>query len=458
MSQLKMMDDKNTRVIVDIKNKFKSDMKDAKEAWMAVEKSKREKWKVEKEKEIKEGTIRGLEPELERMLQKQREEKRKMEEDMSEKVKTEKIRLEAEYMDRLSDFKRKLIEENEAILRKEKDFMASHYESLVKDSGREHQAQLKGLEEKIRKEVEEESIKKRREIDYYEDRIGKIQKDHVVAVQKLKGEFEVEKKELREKYEEERCRFKGSMGEEEKTMRKRVEEEMILIFEKKNEHLREKLTKERDEQIQMIVDRLIKEKTEFVESALNAERHKFKQKKDQYSDELDDLKSELTMYKERLVNEQQRCHKAVVDKDTLEKKVEILVKENEEQRENIYRLKSRIKVLEEDIEKDKLTIKAMERSFQEQLDFERGKARTGVNDRYELEEKHRREKEMLMTDLEERQVKELEALEKRIKVILDRKDREIGELREEVLEKEGLCQKYEDLLERQRKEILGSLN
>ena len=52
---------------------------------------------------------------------------------------------------------------------------------------------------------------------------------------------------------------------------------------------------------------------------------------------------------------------------------------------------------------------------------------------------------------------ELEALESRVKGVLDRKDREISDLRNEIDEKTTVCLKYEQLLDRQRRDLLGGL-
>lgn len=123
MEQVKIMDQKSGRVVQDMREKFVKEMKGAKEQWTASEKSKREKWINDKTKELKDNTIKGLEPEIERILAKSREEKRKLETEYNEKNKTVRSDLELQYEDKFRSFKEKLMSDNEEILNKERKFM-----------------------------------------------------------------------------------------------------------------------------------------------------------------------------------------------------------------------------------------------------------------------------------------------------------------------------------------------
>ena len=67
MEQIQIMDKKGGRVVQDMREKFQREMKNAKEQWQASEKSKREKWMADKQKDIRDTTIKGLEPEIDRI-------------------------------------------------------------------------------------------------------------------------------------------------------------------------------------------------------------------------------------------------------------------------------------------------------------------------------------------------------------------------------------------------------
>ena len=60
-----------------IEDRFAVDLKKNKEAWMAAEKVRREKWEKEKIAEIRAQTVKGLEPEIQRIVERNKEELRK---------------------------------------------------------------------------------------------------------------------------------------------------------------------------------------------------------------------------------------------------------------------------------------------------------------------------------------------------------------------------------------------
>lgn len=456
-SQLRQADSKAKMVIEELKSKFRNEMKEAQSAWQAGEKARREKWKIEKEKEIKEITIRGLEPEVERMLSKQREEKTRLENETADQLRKEKTKLEADYQNRLEEFKSRVLNENEAILRREKEFMQSHFESLAKEAAQASSKREAEIDVKRAREVEEEREKRKREAEYWEQRLQQCHRDSLEHAAKLKAEFEVERQEWRARIEEERRRVAGLSSEEEKLVRKRIEADLERDYKIKAEEARLKAIKERDEQIQMIIDRLLKEKAEEIEQAIQNERNKVKQKKTIIENNLDDLKTELTVYKERLIEEKSKMGKLIDENQAKDRTIDNLLKENEDQRQQIVKLKTRIKGLEQEVESERMSIKAMEKSFNEQLNLEKRKAFEGREELHDMMVKHKEEKELLVKDLEQKQIQELESLERRIKGVLDRKEREIEELRQEVIEKETMCMKYEELLDKQRRDLLGHL-
>jgi hypothetical protein len=68
-----------------------------------------------------------LEPEIERMLSRGREDKRKIEEEFEDRLKIEKDRVEKEAETKLGSLKEKLILDNENLLKKEREYMQSRY-------------------------------------------------------------------------------------------------------------------------------------------------------------------------------------------------------------------------------------------------------------------------------------------------------------------------------------------
>ena len=67
---------------------YAKELKRQKELWASAEKAKREAWLADKTKEIKDATVRGLEPDIQRLVGRHREEARKLEESLREQHKT----------------------------------------------------------------------------------------------------------------------------------------------------------------------------------------------------------------------------------------------------------------------------------------------------------------------------------------------------------------------------------
>ena len=73
MVQVKGYEGKNSDIVHQLREKHKLEMKNSKAAWAAADKQWKKNWIAKKQKEIKEMTIKGLEPEIERILKNSRD-------------------------------------------------------------------------------------------------------------------------------------------------------------------------------------------------------------------------------------------------------------------------------------------------------------------------------------------------------------------------------------------------
>ena len=78
MEQLKKMEKKFAQKSEEMKNGHQVEMQKAKELFQAAEKMRREKWVEEKTKKIKEITVRGLEPEIQKLIARHKAEVKKV--------------------------------------------------------------------------------------------------------------------------------------------------------------------------------------------------------------------------------------------------------------------------------------------------------------------------------------------------------------------------------------------
>ena len=104
-----------------IEDKFNVEMKKNKEAWMASEKVRREKWEKEKIHEIRAQTVKGLEPEIQRIVERNKEELRKANELYAGDLRLKKQDIIDEYEKKMQELKERLLADKEQALDKERE-------------------------------------------------------------------------------------------------------------------------------------------------------------------------------------------------------------------------------------------------------------------------------------------------------------------------------------------------
>ena len=106
--------------INDLIEYHKTDNEKSKDAWFQAEKIRRKKWEESKIKEIKELTIKNLEPELDKILQDHKKELMEQEELLKDKFRLQKEKLIADYEDKIENMKKKFAKEKEDLQEKER--------------------------------------------------------------------------------------------------------------------------------------------------------------------------------------------------------------------------------------------------------------------------------------------------------------------------------------------------
>ncbi len=98
----------------------KNDNEKTKDAWFQAEKNRRKKWEETKIKEIKEMTIKNLEPELDKILQDHKKELLTQEETLKDNFRLQKEKLISEYENKIERMKTNFNKQKEEIQEKER--------------------------------------------------------------------------------------------------------------------------------------------------------------------------------------------------------------------------------------------------------------------------------------------------------------------------------------------------
>lgn len=224
--------------------------------WAAAEKLRREAWEKEKVREIKEMTIKGLEPEVQRILSDHKAEKRRMEETQAQVMESKVRELEASHAELLSAQKAHFLAELDDRLAREREWFRGK-------SREEYECSLKQVAEERSKAAAEHAALERA----FEEQRQQIRDDHAqacdqVRLQEAKIHAERmavanEKSEtLKRQHAAELLALQEQLTTEKAQWQADVAEKISAEFAAKEETLRTRLVRERDEQLDALMRKL----------------------------------------------------------------------------------------------------------------------------------------------------------------------------------------------------------
>ena len=430
-----------------VQEEHELETKKNKDAWYKLEKMKRKEWEEKKVKEIEQNTIKGLEPEVERILHNYKSQLTKLEEQYNEDLKQTRDRMNNEFDRRMREMKDRFsVERDEAIdherklstqrlrtqaERLEEEFNEErrrwnnniHSESQRLDHLRENdkklfEQQLKKLEERSNMIVEEKE-------KMYENKISTLIRQNEEKLKLLEEDFKIKL-------------------EKEKNL---LKDENMKLLEKKSKDMKLELTKDRDLQIKTVIDKLSEDTLQ--------ERKKLKQDAEKKAEEVcsslkienEHLRQKLNELTEKYSAEYKNRNLLDDNLDSLSKKYEESLKEISKKEERLYELNSSYKILSTKYES---IVGEFSREKQELENFMKISILQKDDEikflKMELENKIKR--------IENLQVEEIKVLEERFARVLSSKEAKISKLDEQVkmLEFENL--KYNEMMEEMRTEYL----
>jgi len=118
--RLSAIERNHSKKLQNLIDNFEIQRKKDKDAWFLAEQTRRKKWEEKKIDEIKERTRKGLEPEVDQILNNVREEKVKWMEQSKDELRKQKEDLESEFDKKTKDLKAKMLKEKEEALEHER--------------------------------------------------------------------------------------------------------------------------------------------------------------------------------------------------------------------------------------------------------------------------------------------------------------------------------------------------
>ena len=235
---------------------YAKELRKQRTVWEQTEKAKREQWLADKTKEIKESTVRGLEPDIQRLIERHREETRRMEENLRAEHRQELSSVQTNAQRELSRMQEAGVAERHAAQERERDLcsqrlqeMSIHFEEQLR-AQRQRQASQLGAEHEERDEA------RRREITRLEEELRAAKYREEQALTEARDErtsaIERVRREANDTIEMERRAHGAARGEWERAF----ETEVAARMEKEKALIEERSLVQRNEQIGNVVNKL----------------------------------------------------------------------------------------------------------------------------------------------------------------------------------------------------------
>ncbi|KAM9296917.1 LOW QUALITY PROTEIN: centrosomal protein of 131 kDa [Gastrophryne carolinensis] len=232
------------------------EMKKLQELMSATERVRREKWIDEKTKKIKEITVKGLEPEIQRLISKHKQEIRKLKALHEAELLQCDERAALRYVQQAEELRHNLEREREEAGQRERDMAKQRYEKQLVQEEQALQEQRRRLYSDVAEEKErlnQQAARQRAELDELRKQ---LEENCALATRVLKEEYEKGKEEQDRRHQAEIKALKERLDIEKQAWEQnymKKEEAWLLTRERE---LKEEVRKGRDKEIELVIQRL----------------------------------------------------------------------------------------------------------------------------------------------------------------------------------------------------------
>uniref|UniRef100_A0A8C9Q004 Centrosomal protein 131 n=1 Tax=Spermophilus dauricus TaxID=99837 RepID=A0A8C9Q004_SPEDA len=412
VAELKQGDQRCRERVAQMQEQHELEIKKLKELMSATEKVRREKWINEKTKKIKEITVRGLEPEIQKLIAKHKQELRRL-----------RGLHEAELLQRDEQAAQRY-------LRQAEDLRAfcSHRPC--------HPQQRRRLYSEVAEERERLSQQAARQRAELEELRQQLEDSSSALTRALRTEFEkgqeeqerrhqVELKALKDQLEVERQAWTASCAKKEEAWQLNRERE-----------LKEEIRKDRDQEIELVIHRLEADRTLAKEESERAMESRIKRVRDQYETELSELEQSQRKLQDRCSELRGRLGEAEGE----EERLQALLRQREKELDDLRAVNSELSR-----ERGSL-VEVVRQEFADRL-----AASEEENQRVKAELA-----ELQLAELQARQQLELDEVHQRVKTALARKEKAVSSLRRQHEAAMKRADHLEELLEQHRRPPLSA--
>ncbi|XP_074828135.1 centrosomal protein of 131 kDa isoform X2 [Natator depressus] len=442
VAELKQVDQKYTKKISQMQEQHELEIKKLKELMSATEKIRREKWIDEKTKKIKEITVKGLEPEIQKLIAKHKQEIKKLKMLHEAELLQSDERAAQRYIRQTEELREVLEREKEEQGQRERELARKRYEKHLEQEEQALQQQRRRLYSEVAEEKERLNQQAARQRAELEELRRQLEENSSIVTKVLKEEYEKGKEEQERQHQAEVKVLKDRLEIEKQAWEAnymKKEEAWLLSRERE---LKEEVRKERDKEIELVIQRLEADMSSTKEECERVAENRIKRVRDKYEAELQELeRSERKL--------QERCNELKGRLAELEGEnmhLQGLVKHKEQEVEDIRKVKDQLAK-----ERSRLS-EVIHQEFADRLVGTEEENKRLKVEMSEMRARQRLELDRIARDKDE----ELEEVHKRVKMAIVKKEETVNVLRKQYEAAVKRADHLEALLEQQRKQLLAT--
>ncbi|XP_061335796.1 centrosomal protein of 131 kDa isoform X6 [Pezoporus flaviventris] len=317
---------------------FSQELKKLKELMSATEKIRREKWIDEKTKKIKEITVKGLEPEIQKLIAKHKQDIRKLKLLHEAELLQSDQRAAQRYGRQAEELRGLLEREKEEESLRERERARQRCEQQLEQEEQALQQQRRRLYAEVAEERERLSQQAARQRAEVEELRQQLEASSSALTRALKEEYAKEKEEQERRHQAEVKELKDRLEMEKQAWEASyVKKEEAWLLSRERE-LREEVKKERDKEIELVIRRLEADTSLAREECERAAENRIKRIRDKYEVELQELERSERKLQERCNELKGRL--AELEGDSI--RLQGLLKHKEQEVEEIRKLRDEL--------------------------------------------------------------------------------------------------------------------
>uniref|UniRef100_A0A4W3JYT0 Centrosomal protein 131 n=1 Tax=Callorhinchus milii TaxID=7868 RepID=A0A4W3JYT0_CALMI len=337
VNELKIVDQKYMAKIQQIQEQHGLEIKKLKEVMSATEKVRREKWIDEKTKKIKEITVKGLEPEIQKLIAKQKQEIKKLRALHEAELLQSDERAAQRYVRQTEELREQLEREKEELCQRERELARQRLKQLEQE---EHslQQQRRRLYAEVAEEKErlnQNAVRQRAEL---EELRRQLESNCSLATKALREEFDKTKEEQERRHQVESRSLKERLDIEKQAWEENFMKKQEAWLLTRERELKEELRRGRDREIELVIQRLEEETSTSKDECERVAENRIKRVREKYESEFRDLERSERALQERYNELRAR----LMESEGENARFQGLFRQKEQEVEDIRKIKDRL--------------------------------------------------------------------------------------------------------------------